>query len=82
MPSPIYQDMVNLIVGVPVWRRPSVLVNVAIWQQCTFHFKYGKVYHSNSITITDFVYIFIPNCWFRNVVPTNFGFELAEQTKC
>jgi hypothetical protein len=26
MPSPIYQNMVNLIVGFPFWRRPSILI--------------------------------------------------------
>jgi hypothetical protein len=29
MPSPVYQNMVNLIVGFPIWRRPSIFLNVA-----------------------------------------------------
>jgi hypothetical protein len=36
MPSPVYQDMVNLIVGVPIWRCPSIFMNVAMWEHCTF----------------------------------------------
>jgi hypothetical protein len=36
MPSPIYQDMVNLIVGVPIWRCPSIFMNVAMLEHCTF----------------------------------------------
>jgi hypothetical protein len=36
MPSPIYQDMVNLIVGVPIWRCPNIFMNVAMREHCTF----------------------------------------------
>jgi hypothetical protein len=35
MLSPVYQNMVNLIVGVPIWRCPSIFVNVAMWEHCT-----------------------------------------------
>jgi hypothetical protein len=33
---PIYQNMVSLTVGVPIWRRPSIFMNVAMWKNCTF----------------------------------------------
>jgi hypothetical protein len=36
MPSPVYQDMVNLIVGVPIWRCPSIFMNVAMREHCIF----------------------------------------------
>jgi hypothetical protein len=32
MPSPMYQSMVNLIVGFPIWRCPSVFMNVMMWE--------------------------------------------------
>jgi hypothetical protein len=47
MHSPIYQIMVNLIVGFPIWRRPSIFMDVAMWEHCTFDsevFRCGKVY--------------------------------------
>jgi hypothetical protein len=46
MPSLIYQDMVNLIVGVPIWSCPSIFMNVAMWEHCTFDneiFRCGKI---------------------------------------
>jgi hypothetical protein len=51
MPLPIYQDMVNLIVGVPIWRCPRIFMNVAILEHCIFDneiFRCGKIYYSNS----------------------------------
>jgi hypothetical protein len=31
--------MVNLIVGVPIWRCPSIFMNVAMWEHCTFEYE-------------------------------------------
>jgi hypothetical protein len=56
MPSPIYQNMINLIVGFPIWRRSSIFMDVAIWEHHTFDsgvFRCGKIYYSNSIGITN-----------------------------
>jgi hypothetical protein len=36
LPSQIYQNMVNLVVGFPIWRRPSILMDVVMWELCTF----------------------------------------------
>jgi hypothetical protein len=39
--------MVNLIVGVPIWRCPSIFMNVAMLEHCTFDneiFRCGKIY--------------------------------------
>jgi hypothetical protein len=47
MPSPVYQNMVNLIVGFPIWRRPSIFMDVAMWEHRTFDsevFRFGKIY--------------------------------------
>jgi hypothetical protein len=55
---PLYQNMVNLIVGFPIWRRSSIFMNIAKWEHCTFDneiFRCGKIYYSNSIFITNFV---------------------------
>jgi hypothetical protein len=35
-----------------------MFMNVAMWEHCNFDneiFRYGKIYYSNSIIITDFV---------------------------
>jgi hypothetical protein len=58
MPSPFYQNMINLIVGFPIWRRKNIFIDVAMWEHLTFDceiFRCGKVYYSNSIIITNFV---------------------------
>jgi hypothetical protein len=58
MPSPIYQNMVNLVVRLPIRRYPSKFMNVMMWEHHTFDskiFRCGKVYYSNSIIIINFV---------------------------
>jgi hypothetical protein len=63
----------------PIRRCPSKFMNVTMWEHCTFDSKIfwcGKVYYSNSIIITNFVQILIPNHLFENVFPTNFGIEM------
>jgi hypothetical protein len=32
MPSSVYQNMVNLIAGFPIWGRPSIFMDVAMWE--------------------------------------------------
>jgi hypothetical protein len=54
MPSPIYENMVNL-------------VNYECYdaERRTFQskiFGYGRIYYSNSIIITNFALTLIPNC--------------------
>jgi hypothetical protein len=39
MPAPVYQNMVNLIVGVPIWRCPVIFMDVAMWEHCTFDLR-------------------------------------------
>jgi hypothetical protein len=36
MPSSLYQNMVNLIVAVPIWNCPSIFIDIAMWEHCTF----------------------------------------------
>jgi hypothetical protein len=31
MPSPVYQNMANLNVGFPIWKRPSIFMDVVMW---------------------------------------------------
>jgi hypothetical protein len=73
MPSPIYQDMANLIVGVPIWRCPSMFKNVAMWEHRTFDneiFRCGKFYYTNSIIITDFCKLSFANVGFAEIKRT------------
>jgi hypothetical protein len=72
--------MVNLVVRLSIRRCPSELMNVMIWEHRTFVneiFGRGKVYYSNSIIITNLVQTLIPNCWFENIFPTDFGIEIS-----
>jgi hypothetical protein len=44
--------------GFPIWERPIILMNIAMWEYCAYDneiFRYGKIYYSNSIIITDYV---------------------------
>jgi hypothetical protein len=43
------------------------------WQ----HFECGEVHCSNSIIITNFMYILILSCWYENGFPTYFGLEIS-----
>jgi hypothetical protein len=36
MSSPVLQNMVNLIVGFPMWRHPSIFMDVVMWEHRTF----------------------------------------------
>jgi hypothetical protein len=58
MPSPVYQNMINLIVSLSIRRCPSKFMNDTPWEHRTFDnqiFGYDKVYYPNSIIITTFV---------------------------
>jgi hypothetical protein len=80
MPSPIYQNMVNLIVGFPIWRRPSIFMNVAMREQCTLDLKFldvAKVTTLISTVITNFVQTFITNWWFKNAFLAVSGIEIS-----
>jgi hypothetical protein len=42
----VYQNMVNLIVGFPIWRHPSIFMDAVMWERRTFDpeiFRCGKV---------------------------------------
>jgi hypothetical protein len=63
MPWPIYQNMVNLIVGYSIRSRQIKFMNVTTSEHCTFNFdifRCDKIYYSNSIIIMNFVQTFIP----------------------
>jgi hypothetical protein len=56
MPSPIYQNKVNLIAGFPIWRCPGIFMDAELWEHCTSDceiFGCGKIYYCNSIIITN-----------------------------
>jgi hypothetical protein len=59
MPSPVFQNMVNLVMRLSIRTCRIEFMNVTVWD------------------ITDFMYTFIPNCWFENVFPADFGIEIA-----
>jgi hypothetical protein len=42
-------------------------------------FGCGKVYHPNSIIITNFMQTLIPICWIVNVSSIHFGIEISSQ---
>jgi hypothetical protein len=47
MPSLIYQNMISLIVDFPTWKRPSIFMDVAMWEHHTLDseaFKCSKIY--------------------------------------
>jgi hypothetical protein len=48
-----------------MYSGPSIFMCVATWKR----FLGVKVYYSNSISITNFVWTFIHNCRFENVFP-------------
>jgi hypothetical protein len=57
MPSPVYQNMVSLVVSLSIG-YPSKVIDVTIWEHCTFDsqiFGCGKVYYSKSIIIINVV---------------------------
>jgi hypothetical protein len=60
MPSLIYQNMVNLIAGFPIRRRPSsIFMDVAMWEHRTFDsevFTCVSVYCSHVNIIANFVF--------------------------
>jgi hypothetical protein len=39
MPSPVYQNMVNLVVRLSIRRCPSKFMNVTMWEHRTFDNK-------------------------------------------
>jgi hypothetical protein len=58
MPSPVYQNMVNLIVNLSIRRHPNKFMNVTLWEHGKFVsqiFGRGKVYYSVPIIITSFM---------------------------
>jgi hypothetical protein len=59
MPSPIYQNMVNLIMGFPNRRRQSIFMDVVMWEHRTFDCEVLNVARFTnirmSIIITNFV---------------------------
>jgi hypothetical protein len=55
MPSPVYQNMANLVMGLPIGRCPSKFMNITMWEHRTFGSKIfgcGKVDYSDSIIIS------------------------------
>jgi hypothetical protein len=80
MPSPVYQNMANLIVRLFIRRYPSEIMKLRMWDHRTFGneiFGRGKLYYYNSIIINNLVQNFIPECWFEKVFPTDFGIEIS-----
>jgi hypothetical protein len=79
MPSRIYQNTVDFIVGFPIWRCTSTFMEVGTWEYLMFVceiYRCVKVYYSNSVIITNFTLTFIYNCRFENVSPAYFDIEI------
>jgi hypothetical protein len=57
-------------------------MNVALREHGTFDnqdFKCGKVYYSNSINITNFMWTLIPKSSFENIFPAYFRIDVTQQ---
>jgi hypothetical protein len=50
MPSPVYQNMVNLIVVFPIWGHPSMFMDAAMWELCTFDLRFLDVTKFTTLT--------------------------------
>jgi hypothetical protein len=73
MPLPVYQNMVNLIVGFPIWRGPSIFLDVAMW-------KFLDVTKSTALTPLSVLFsckFLISYCQFKNVFLAYFGIEMS-----
>jgi hypothetical protein len=72
MPPPIYQNVVNLVVRLPIRKYPNKFMNVTMWGHRTFDSKiFGcdKVDYSESIIIIiNFVQTLILNSRFENLM--------------
>jgi hypothetical protein len=69
MPLPVYQNMVNLIVGVPIWRCPSIFMSVAIGNIVLMTMRFldvAKFTTLNSIIITKFAVNFHSELFDKN----------------
>jgi hypothetical protein len=56
MLSPVYKNMVNLVVHLSIMRCQSKFINVTVWERHTFDnkiFGCGKIYYSDSVIITN-----------------------------
>jgi hypothetical protein len=79
MPSPIYQNMVDLAVRPPIRKCANKFMNVAMREHRTFGndiFGCDKFYYSDSIIITNCLYTLILNNRFENVFATYLGIEI------
>jgi hypothetical protein len=65
--SSVLGNVISLVVCLSHRRCAAVFMNVVMRECCTFHsyvFGCGKVFYSNSIVITDFVWTLVPGCQF------------------
>jgi hypothetical protein len=71
--------MVNLIVGFPIWSRPCIFMNVAMWEHRTFDSVLDVAKFTNLIPLSLLISckLFIPNCRFKNVFLAYFGIEIS-----
>jgi hypothetical protein len=71
----MFQNMLSLTLTFFTRKRPRKLMNVTIWLLCIVDpeiFRCCKENYANSIIVTNFVWIFIPNCRFKNIyLPTS-----------
>jgi hypothetical protein len=78
MPSPIYWKIVNLIVGFPIWRRPSIFMNC-----CDVRTSYFFTVRSLDVTNLTPLPLLIScklsfSISFKNVFPAYFGIEIYQ----
>jgi hypothetical protein len=51
MSSFVYQNVINLIVYFPIWRCPSIFMNVAMWEHCTLTVWFWVVAKLTSLSL-------------------------------
>jgi hypothetical protein len=80
MSLPVYQNMVNLITGFHIFKRPSIFVHVGMWEHHILDREIvgcGRVCYSNTIIITDFCKLSFPICQSKDVFTAYFGLEIS-----
>jgi hypothetical protein len=80
MPSPILQNMINLIGRLFIRGRPSEFMNVTVWEHLTFDNKNLDVaIFTTLIPLSLLIWwkTLIPNCWFEIVFRNDFGIEIS-----
>ena len=80
MPSPTYQDVITLVVSLPIRRVRGVLMNVSVQGHFALNnqiFLCGKVYYFNTIIISILIKAHIPSCRFESILSPHFCIKIS-----